>query len=62
MMTEITATTLMWHTSVALLYTNECYWKVAHSHTVVKCKWLLQILNKMLYSGRIKATCCNKTK
>jgi hypothetical protein len=58
MVTEVTATTLMWHISIALLNTNEYYWRVAHSHIVVEYKRILQIVNKKLYSGRIKATCC----
>ena len=58
MVTEITATALTWHISVALLNKNEYYWKVAHSHIVVKYKSLLQIVNKKLYSVGIKATCC----
>ena len=58
MVTEVTATTLMWHSSVALLNINEYYWKVAHSLIVVEYKWILQIANKKLYSGRKKATYC----
>jgi len=59
MLTEVTVTTLMWHISVALLNTNEYYWKEARSRIVVKYKWILQRVSKKWYSGRIKTTCCS---
>lgn len=61
MVRDVTATTFRWHFPVALLYTNEYYFKLTHTYCVVKYKWILLIVNTKLYSRKVKATCCGWT-